>query len=881
MDPWEAAAPPGGPTRITVRPKPQGGMTPAPPSGWDVKDTAPLGMVTQPGAPGAQPADAGGGWLAKAIEPITSIPSTYMEMNREAREKISHGVEQLGTPGERVKGGWNVVTGALDYGMSPINAPIRTIVGKPIEENTGIPKEYTEFATTLALPGIGLTSYGKARDALKPLENIVSPTTVSPIAGEAESSIRSATGTAARDTAKTEASLEPFHAKINALPEPDRLNFLDYVEGRSTKYSGLVMRDPELHALADSLKTAFDARMQKLQNMPATAQAQFIDDYFPHFWKDPTKASSASRDFGGGVGKQGSAASLNKRTVPTIADGIAMGLEPMTTNPMEAAMQYVRSMDHFIASQEVLDAAQAAGTVRYIKPKVMGASGHPESFRVPDGWVPIKGRGATRGDGSMAYAPEDWARVYNNFIDRGIHKNADWGKMYDAAQMTSNAITSLELGLSGYHAFTMANEAIISDVAKGISEIVGGKPIKAIGTIAKAPLAPVRLAFRGKKVEKVYLGLTQATPDFNKIVDLLEKAGGRAVGAGHAADYKYSAMGSYWTAWKRGALKQQMQQSAATAKTGPVAAAIEGGKQVGRIMQTVAQPLFEKYIPRIKNGAFYDTMDSWLKQHPGATQAEQVKAARQIWDSIDNRFGEMVQDNIFWNKTMKQAAQLGMRSYSWNLGTVREIGGGVKDIVNKVGHGDAWTPRASYTVALPIVVGTMNAAYQYLMTGKSPESVDDLVAGRTGGTAPGFGGRGEVPERVSLPGYQKDVFGWYHDWRQEAANKVATGPRALVMDPLRNSDWRGDPIFHEGNSAIQDYFNHVAASVGPISIKQAIEGKKEGSNMGWVQRAMGARPAPAAMQDPEGTARGLKALHDQRERREKNYQRKQQRLYEE
>jgi hypothetical protein len=69
--------------------------------------------------------------------------------------------------------------------------------------------------------------------------------------------------------------------------------------------------------------------------------------------------------------------------------------------------------------------------------------------------------------------------------------------------------------------------------------------------------------------------------------------------------------------------------------------------------------------------------------------------------------------------------------------------------------------------------------------------------------------------------------------------------------------------------------------VGPISIKQMVEGKKEGSNIGWVQRAMGARPAPAVMQDPEGTARGLKALHDQRERREKNYQRKQQRLYEE
>ena len=93
-------------------------------------------------------------------------------------------------------------------------------------------------------------------------------------------------------------------------------------------------------------------------------------------------------------------------------------------------------------------------------------------------------------------------------------------------------------------------------------------------------------------------------------------------------------------------------------------------------METVAQPIFEKYIPRIKNGAFYDTMHDWLEANPNAPHEAQVAMARRIWDSIDNRFGEMVQDNIFWNKTLKQTAQLGMRSYSWNLGTVREIGGG-------------------------------------------------------------------------------------------------------------------------------------------------------------------------------------------------------------
>ena len=513
----------------------------------------------------------------------------------------------------------------------------------------------------------------------------------------------------------------------------------------------------------------------------------------------------------------------------------------------------------------------------------MGASGNPASSNVapsgpiPQGWWPLKGRGSTNELGQTAYAPADWARVYNNYISRGFHGNEDAGRVYDALQHGSNAITSLELGLSGYHAFTMANEAIISDVARGISQIVGGKPITGIGTVAKAPLAPVRSAMVGKKAEQVYLGRTPGTPDMRKIMDLLTEAGGRAVGKGHAPDYRFSAMGNYWTSFKRGALKQEMRESLANVKASPVIGSVrEAGKQIGRIMDTIAAPIFEKYIPRLKNGAFYDTLHDWLQMHPNATSDQQVAAARQIWDSIDNRFGEMVQDNIFWNKTLKQSAQLAMRSYSWNLGTVREIGGGMRDIAK-----GQWTPKASYVIALPIVVATANAVYQKLKTGKDPESVDDLVVGRTGGTAPGFGGRGTVPERAMMPGYQKDVLGWYHDWRQEATNKIATGPR-MVYEGAMNQDWKGQPIANPNDPFLQqlgEYFNWVTQSLGPISIRQTIQGEKTGSKITLPEQLSGVRPAPAYLQDPEGYAKGMKAITERKWKAKETYDKKQQRQY--
>ena len=100
------------------------------------------------------------GAVSSSLEPITSYPATYSEMNKEAREQVGHGVDQLSkheSAWDVVKGVGNVGLGSLGYVSSPISAGIRTIVGKPIEEATGIPKEYTEFATSLALPGIGFS----------------------------------------------------------------------------------------------------------------------------------------------------------------------------------------------------------------------------------------------------------------------------------------------------------------------------------------------------------------------------------------------------------------------------------------------------------------------------------------------------------------------------------------------------------------------------------------------------------------------------------------------------------------------------------------------------------------------------------------------------
>jgi hypothetical protein len=119
-----------------------------------------------PGATVGMTPSRGDDWLSlvrKALEPLTSYPQTYSQMNREAREQAALGLEQLKQayqpgvhdPGGFVKGLANLGFGTIEYANSPIHAALRTIAGRPFEETIGIPKEYTEFALSLGMPGLG------------------------------------------------------------------------------------------------------------------------------------------------------------------------------------------------------------------------------------------------------------------------------------------------------------------------------------------------------------------------------------------------------------------------------------------------------------------------------------------------------------------------------------------------------------------------------------------------------------------------------------------------------------------------------------------------------------------------------------------------------
>lgn len=747
----------------------------------------------------------------------------------------------------------------------------------------------------------------KVRDGFKA---ILSPDKVDDDARAAAALIREKTGEAARSTAASAAALKEeykgpvigaikniwqnYERKINAMTEPDQLKLIDYMQTRS---KGAILHDPELQAFADEFRNAMEQREIKLAQTPKLAAAHMQEDYVSQYWKDPIAAKAFVNKW---MGKQGAGGALKKKKWPTYRDGINAGLKPLTTNPVEIARRYMQSMDRFIAHTEIMEAGRAAGSVKFFTPGEKLARRYEAA-----GWVKLDGilarKQTPKGKILQAYAPENWARPYNNTVSKGVYGFQDriWGNAYDAMRNASNVMTQWELGFSGFHLVNIVWEAIASPTALAVSQTMGGveKGIKgdvtgalkllggATKTAATALARPVTGAIRGHKLEQLYLNRMLATRAIDKeLVNLFTKAGGR-LGRISSPDYTFSAAGSFFDAFKRGtALKEIGQDFTQHSKVYAL------GKQVGRVMQTVVQPLFDKYIPKMKLAAFSENMQAYLRANPLASDAEKAAAARKILDSIDNRFGEMVQDNLFWNAGMRQSANLGLLAFSWTYGTIREVGGGMLAGVKNpraisLASKD-YDPRVGYVIGLPIAAFFVSNIYTYLKTGQMPKNFDDALdntfAPKTGGTSPGLGGRGQVPERAALPGNTKDILGWYNDFHNEAYNKMGPLAKAVTEMILTGKDWQGKDIrLHDWSDApgwIEDYFDYLK-KFQPISVQSLEQGQKRGSKITTGESLFGIRPAPMWEQDPQGMANFLRRRQQIERQQRQRSQTRQQNIY--
>lgn len=263
------------------------------------------------------------------------------------------------------------------------------------------------------------------------------------------------------------------------------------------------------------------------------------------------------------------------------------------------------------------------------------------------------------------------------------------------------------------------------------------------------------------------------------------------------------------------------------------------------IVEQMARPIMEYLVPRQKMGVFMDLMKMELERNPNASHEQLRGIAQKAWASVDNRMGQMVYDNIFWNRTVKDLAMASVRSVGWNLGTIREIGGGIKDIVGNVddvihGRASKLSYRTSYLMALPIVTGLYGAMYQYLHTGKGPQELKDYFFPKNGG----IDNRGEEA-RVSLPTYMKDIYHYTTNPVQTVINKFSP-VNNLVLEMLANKDFYGVQIRNTDDPLMQqvlDETKFVGSQFIPFGFRNLGRDTRK-STGSKIEPFVGITPAP-------------------------------------
>ncbi len=694
-----------------------------------------------------------------------------------------------------------------------------------VQLNAGIDPGINEFIKQDITPRAKGVFAGVAKtwDFIKKQFN---PTARGPEAVKTASIMREALAKMVRRKESTYHVLEKSRKIFDKYSEQESLDFIDKLE------TGEPIKGAE--EFTKAMREALDSRYKRIQEIKGSDA--YIENYFPHIWEDPAKAGEALKQFMAKRPLEGSKSFLKERTIPTVKEGIELGLKPASFNPVDLIMSKVSDMDKFLMANDVWTQFKTDGLRKFV------ATGD----RAPEGWKLVDDKISHSFQFSQTekalisrgkwYMPEAAATVVNNYLSPGLSNNP----IYQAFRMLGNTLNQAQLSLSGFHLMFTSIDAVNSKMAIELQKTfaesgTGAERTKALGTALASPVTSPYILYqnliRGNKLLTDYFS---KNPEVPELVNALERAGGRAK---MDSFYKNNAVENFFKAVRSGNYLGAL------------------ARFPGFSFEGLNKFISEDIVPRQKLGVFSDMATHILDQASKGNWSEYQTTLRlqEAWDSVDNRLGQLTYDNLFWNKTLKDMGMVATRSLGWNLGSIREIPGGLLDLAKtpyKAFKGTArMTPKMGYVLSLPYVVGIMGAITYYMYHGKAPQKLEDYYAIPTNKTK-----TDGTPEKVLLPSYMKDVIAYSQQpIRKTVGNKLAP-EFATISQMLDNRDFFGSEIRNPNDPLVtqaEDLAKYQASQFVPFSITNLIQREKtKGGNMTWIdylQSFGGITPAPAYM----------------------------------
>lgn len=628
--------------------------------------------------------------------------------------------------------------------------------------------------------------------------------------------------------------------------------------------AGNRMSDPVLERAAENIRQR--NREVYTQDQRNGIEYDPIDNYLYHIFEE---GDAVAAHFQQRYGRQwGDPAFTRDRIFDFYQEAIDAGFTPKFKNPEEIMLAREHASDIAQMRVQILRDLEQYGLAQ----RTDNAARPPT-----DGEFVY--RRSPSGQGYWVDATADVV-LHNAFETRSLwNMQGIAGDAFRGAMFLKNTTVPIKLALSLFHplhvatidnatGMVRASKSLLSGTIsplKWFKEMLEAAVYKDLGKETFGSLPGIDLAGSGNHILRAYQG--KIDPRTLGPVDLmsLEYMAEGGMIPEMSVQYKIGAIDKFRTAIR------EVRAEYSSGRGGLGRAAKPAGKSAWylpfAIIESLQRPMFQVWIPSLKIASYLKDVRTAIKNDPMlvADRQRRIETFRKLAKSVDNRYGEMAYNTLFWNRTVKDLAVANTLSLGWNLGFIREYGGAVMDIGQSVTRQGSLSRKAKqgmldrplfvsfYTIQSLLYGGLLTWAF----TGKAPEDLMDYIYPKNGNKTPS----GE-DERMTTMFYAREFAAISKHIEHEgavsglshlAANK-ASGVIGIVNQWRTGVNWMDQEIRDpnsEWHQQLRDTLKATLLDLEPISVKSARESEMTGKDVALSVAGFSKAPRYVSQSDTE------------------------------